>query len=313
MNPVFLLDVDGVLKRGYDALECGQRALDYLNDNKIPYLLVSNTTGDDEQISAHLSHILGRQISPQNFICASTPLTDLMSKIPKQTPILALGAPKFTRSYFNKFNLESVFYSNELFRQFPESCPQYKFTQTEPSESKTAFYQNQEIEYLIFHSDSTDWYADNQIALDCIMNHGQMNPQIKGNPEHKVKIICTNPDLTYADKHILPRLTVGMQTEQVKAMYKLLTGNEFEIEYHGKPYNKIFETAKSRFADKTHTFYMIGDSLQSDIRGGNQNNCESVLVLTGKAQIGDWEQLDKEFTPKHVYGDVLEAIKDLTK
>ncbi|CAL5997661.1 Phosphatidyl_synthase [Hexamita inflata] len=313
MNPVFLLDVSGVLKRGNVALECGQKALDYLIENKIPYLLVSNNTGMVEVITATLSSIMGRTISPQHFICATTPLTDLLQKINRKTPILVIGAPKFTRPYFSQFNLENVFYTNELYRQFPALCPIYKQIETEPTASKTASYQNQEIEYLIFHSDSTDWYADNQIALDCVMNHGQLNPHIKGNPHHKVKIICSNPDLSYADKHILPRVTVGMQAALVKAMHKILTGKELEIEYHGKPYNKIFESAKNRFPDQNHTFYMIGDSLQSDIKGGNLNGCETVLVRTGKTLNGEWEQLNKEYQPKHIYQDVLEAILDLSK
>lgn len=40
---------------------------------------------------------------------------------------------------------------------------------------------------------------------------------------------------------------------------------------------------------------MIGDSIEADIRGGNDNECESVLVLTGKGSKQDLESLGPEF------------------
>lgn len=62
-----------------------------------------------------------------------------------------------------------------------------------------------------------------------------------------MKVLCTNPDVTYADKHILPRFTVGAVVTAVKALYKTLTGKELDIQYYGKPYSSIYACAKARF------------------------------------------------------------------
>lgn len=56
---------------------------------------------------------------------------------------------------------------------------------------------------------------------------------------------------------------------------------------------------------------MIGDSLSSDIRGANQNGCESVLVLTGKDR--DQAQYNPQEAPARVYSDVYEAVTSIMK
>lgn len=66
------------------------------------------------------------------------------------------------------------------------------------------------------------------------------------------------------------------------------------MQYFGKPYASIYECAKKRFPSDSE-FYMIGDSIEADIKGGNDNECESVLVLTGKGSRQDLENLGPEF------------------
>ena len=58
-----------------------------------------------------------------------------------------------------------------------------------------------------------------------------MNPALKGDPTHKVKVLCTNPDVTYSDSHLLPRFTIGAVLLQVVNFYKMLTNKEVEIEF----------------------------------------------------------------------------------
>lgn len=109
-----------------------------------------------------------------------------------------------------------------------------------------------------------------------------------------MKVLCTNPDITYADKHVLPRFTVGAIVTAVQALYKTLTGKQFDVQYFGKPYASIYECAKKRFSPESD-FYMIGDSLEADIKGGNDNECASVLVLTGKGSRQDLQSVGPEF------------------
>lgn len=53
---------------------------------------------------------------------------------------------------------------------------------------------------------------------------------------------------------------------------------------------------------------MVGDSIEADIKGGNDNNCESVLVLTGKGKKEDLQSLGTEFQPKYIFDNVFDAV-----
>ena len=82
------------------------------------------------------------------------------------------------------------------------------------------------------------------------------------------------------------------------------------MQYYGKPYSSIYECAKKRFSPDSH-FYMIGDSIEADIKGGNDNDCDSVLVLTGKGTRDDLKAMGAEFQPKYIYDNVLDAVTGL--
>lgn len=54
--------------------------------------------------------------------------------------------------------------------------------------------------------------------------------------------------------------------------------------------------------------YMVGDSLISDIRGGNENGFKTVLVKTGNYKEGDAIGTDQ---PDYIVQDVLEAVETI--
>ena len=56
---------------------------------------------------------------------------------------------------------------------------------------------------------------------------------------------------------------------------------------------------------------MIGDSLDSDIRGGNTNDFTTILVKTGNYR-GDGKDF-KDIKPTHVAEDVEEAVKKVIR
>lgn len=53
--------------------------------------------------------------------------------------------------------------------------------------------------------------------------------------------------------------------------------------------------------------YMVGDSLISDIRGGNENGFKTVLVKTGNYKEGD--AINDQ--PDYIVQDVLEAVETI--
>jgi ribonucleotide monophosphatase NagD (HAD superfamily) len=64
-----------------------------------------------------------------------------------------------------------------------------------------------------------------------------------------------------------------------------------EIIKYGKPMKPTYDFAKKRLYEKADkmgvdisNFYMIGDNPHADIKGGNDNDCVSILVKTGVFQ-----------------------------
>ena len=55
--------------------------------------------------------------------------------------------------------------------------------------------------------------------------------------------------------------------------------------------------------------YMIGDSLKSDIYGGNQNGFTSILVKTGNYKSGDL--ISENEKPDYIVEDVKDAVKKI--
>ncbi len=53
---------------------------------------------------------------------------------------------------------------------------------------------------------------------------------------------------------------------------------------------------------------MVGDSLESDILGGNSNGFKTVLVESGNYKKGD-AITKNEYQPQYIAKDVLEAIE----
>jgi len=69
------------------------------------------------------------------------------------------------------------------------------------------------------------------------------------------------------------------------------------------------KAAKAHGIDLKDTFF-IGDT-RLDVAAGKKAGCKTILVLSGKAtreEAGGWEE-----KPDHVFGDLLEAVKWITR
>ena len=96
-----------------------------------------------------------------------------------------------------------------------------------------------------------------------------------------------------------------------------------EIIRYGKPEKNTFEFAKRRLRKQAaeqgveiSNFYMIGDNPHADIKGGNENGCESVLVRTGvwsgvrrEGKETTYLENDEENPGKYVVDDMQSAFK----
>ena len=87
----------------------------------------------------------------------------------------------------------------------------------------------------------------------------------------KKKMICTNPDLV-VDRGEIREFCAGT----VAKIFEKLGG---EVKYFGKPYPEVYEKAFNNLKGKK--VICIGDNLNTDIKGANMQNFDSLLINNG--------------------------------
>ena len=87
----------------------------------------------------------------------------------------------------------------------------------------------------------------------------------------KKKMICTNPDLV-VDRGNVREFCAGT----IAKIFEKLGG---EVKYFGKPYPEVYEKAFKNLRGKK--VICIGDNLNTDIKGANSQNFDSLLINNG--------------------------------
>ena len=87
----------------------------------------------------------------------------------------------------------------------------------------------------------------------------------------KKKMICTNPDLI-VDRGEVREFCAGT----IAKIFEKLGG---EVKYFGKPYPEVYEKAINNLKGKK--VICIGDNLNTDIKGANMQNFDSLLINNG--------------------------------
>lgn len=97
--------------------------------------------------------------------------------------------------------------------------------------------------------------------------------EIKTAHNHKLPMICANPDLMVVKQtgEIFP--CAGMIAEYYQNL-----GNK--VEYFGKPYKMVYEACLETIGNGKKIL-AIGDNLETDIKGANNMNIDSLLITGG--------------------------------
>ncbi|AIL13570.1 hypothetical protein IM40_08890 [Candidatus Paracaedimonas acanthamoebae] len=103
----------------------------------------------------------------------------------------------------------------------------------------------------------------------------------------KLPMVCVNPDISvvHGGKLIL---CAGALAEY----YQKIGG---EVRYHGKPYPNVYQSVIEMFTVKDlKRTLAIGDSLITDIKGGNTFGIDTALVMTGLFE----QEFGRDFDPE---------------
>ena len=107
--------------------------------------------------------------------------------------------------------------------------------------------------------------------------------------KRNIPVIVANTDTTYPVSKSRIAIAIG----GVAKMIETIVGKQF-IRF-GKPDAQLFMFAYERLENASHVskrdILMVGDTLKTDILGGNKFGLDTVLVLTGNTQPQDAEVL----------------------
>jgi NagD protein len=113
------------------------------------------------------------------------------------------------------------------------------------------------------------------------------------------KLLSTNAD-TWCPTDTGPRPGCGA----IVAMLEAATGRRA---YHvGKPNPFMMRAARKRLGLRTDEVVMIGDTMETDIRGATDMGYQSILVLTGSSTLDTLKEFP--FSPTRVVNSIAELV-----
>ncbi len=247
----YLIDMDGVIHRGSEAIEGAAEFIGYLVENDIPYLFLTNNS-------------------------AYTPLDVVVS--------------------LRKFGIET---SEE--HVYTSALATAEFVHTQKPNG-TAFVIG---EGGLLNALNDVNYAISRDAPDyVIVGEGRvLNFELVERAHRLIaagaSLLSTNSD-TWCPTDAGPRPGCGA----IVALLESATGKKA---YHvGKPNPFMMRAARKRINLRTDEVIMIGDTMDTDIRGATDLGFRSILVLTGSSTTETLK--DYPFAPTHVVRSIADVV-----
>ena len=247
MYPVLLLDAYGVLVHTSGALPGAAQLIDTLNRTKKTYYILTNDASKLPATSAELFQSFGLAIAPDRIITSGSLLTD----------------------YFTRHQLEN----KPCAVLGPEDSVRY----VELAGGRVVKAQDP-FEVLVIGDESGYPFLE---TIDTVLS-GLFKKFDHG---ADVQLVLPNPDLIYpkADQGFgIASGSIALILEA--ALERRYPGRpQLKFARLGKPHAAIFNEALKR--SRTMDMVMIGDQLETDIRGAARFGLDSVLVNTGIAMV----------------------------
>lgn len=321
----FAFDIDGVLLRGSKVLARAPKALQLLNQSKIPWILLTNGGGVSEADRAvSLSKSLGVTVDKSQILQSHTPFQQLANKYKKV--LIVGGHGDNCRRVAHSYGFHNVVLPVDIIREYPSIWPYHRYQPHEIeqwSDASADVTSNSPFDAVFVFHDSRDMGSDTQIILDLALSDGGVLGTRRPNQQMatsvpSVPIHFSNNDLVWATDYPLVRYGQGAFRHMVAELYYQSTGgHKLEHSVIGKPSRLTYEfadhlirnlpscRAESNTGAGPSKVYMIGDNPASDLAGADAYGWDTVLVRTGVYKDGD----DLVVQPQAITDDVLGAVE----
>jgi len=259
---VLLLDAYGVLNDHDGALPGAPAFIAQLNRREKPYLLLTNDASRTPETSSRRFRAMGLDIAPEHIVTSG------------------LMFPR----YFKEQHLEKarcIVLGPAESREYVERAGGVPVRLDERTEADAL---------IVCDEAGIDYRPALDHALSFLFR--------KIDADEPVQLVLANPDVVYPASPGRFGFTSGSMALLLEAgLAARYPGRQHRFVRLGKPSPFLFDAARQRFPDRT--MVMIGDQLETDIRGARSYGLDAVLVGTGvvrTAVLGEDAPLRPTFT-----------------
>ena len=275
----FAFDIDGVLLRSSKPISGAIQALNYLQANDIPFILLTNGGGKHEShriddLNSKL--LLNQPLKVSHLVQSHTPFARYVHPTLqhpdglRDKPILICGGDgDHARHTAQHYGFKSVILPGDIFAHDPAIWPfSRNFTDYHASYAKPlpCSPEDLKIHAIFVYNDPRDWGLDIQLISDLLLSRqGYLGTYSAKNNDRSLPnngylqdgqppIYFSNADLLWAAAYHLNRLGQGGFQAALEGVWNALTGGEREgAKLHrtviGKPFGETYEFAETRLVD----------------------------------------------------------------
>ncbi|KAI9719532.1 MAG: hypothetical protein M1828_006161 [Chrysothrix sp. TS-e1954] len=272
----FVFDIDGVLVRGSKSLPRAAKTLASLRRQRVPFLLLTNGGGYDEERRAEkLTEEIGFQLHADDIVQSHTPF-EAMSEYKSKRVLVVGGEHNNCKEVARKYGYKNVVTPSDIYAQHPEIWPfsnvllPYHQEHALPLTSRitsTPTPDNLKIDAIFVYNDPRDWGLDMSLIVDCLLSHqgylGTLSPQNNNDilpnrgyqQDGQPPLFFSNPDMWFASTFSLPRLGQGGFQAALDGLWSgitggLATGVKLQKTIIGKPYRETYGFAERKLDER---------------------------------------------------------------
>ncbi|KAK3496783.1 HAD-like domain-containing protein [Neurospora hispaniola] len=278
----FAFDIDGVLLHVATPIPGAPEALKFLNDNDIPFILLTNGGGKHEtERVKDLSQKLGVKLTTDNFVQSHTPFRQLVEGPDslREKTILVTGAnAEKCRLIAEDYGFRNVVTPADILKAHPEVFPfdpllDTVYTATARPLPRPIFTPGSgmrlsdalKIDAMFVFNDPRDWAYDIQLIVDLLLsqqgyvgtyspkNGDAALPSCGWQQDGQPPLYFSNADLLWSTGFHLPRFGQGAFQAAVAGVWRRLTnGHELQRRVIGKPYSETYQFAERVLTTHRH-------------------------------------------------------------
>lgn len=259
------LDSYGVLKSSSGLIPGVQNTLSFLKEKQIPfYILTNDASRSPAQLVENLTDLGLSGLEEEHMVSSGMMTREYLQFKVREGKIAYLGTES-SANYIEEVGLITI--------------PAQEVNENDLSDIAAVAFLDDE---------GFDW----QVAINKIINVLRKT---------NVPVIIANSDLTYPTSHNDVALATGGLAEIIEKV----TGKQFI--HFGKPDGQMFVYSYAKLNENGHFFskseiLMVGDTLHTDILGGNKFGLHTMLTLSGNTTV---HQADDMIQTKGIIPDYL--------